>query len=162
MISNGMTSDPRQRSSPSEAAPRPEKLFVLGLCHRDGMLEPVAAGLSAPALRGLLLTSLPRPVRTGAATPRISPAPDGASIAVEGLTPRERQVAERLLAGLSNKEIAVSMKIEVHTVKTYLRHLFAKLAVRSRLEAAARLHATRKPATADAAALSAATSPSPM
>jgi len=56
------------------------------------------------------------------------------------LTPRERQVVELVAQGLSNKEIAHSLAIEVTTVKTHVHHLLEKLRLRRRGELAALAH----------------------
>jgi two-component system, NarL family, nitrate/nitrite response regulator NarL len=53
------------------------------------------------------------------------------------LTPREREVVELVAQGLSNKEIASRLAIEVTTVKTHVHHLLEKLQVRRRAELAA-------------------------
>jgi len=54
------------------------------------------------------------------------------------LTSREREVLSLIDRGLSNKEIAVGLHIEVNTVKNHVHHLLEKLRVGSRAEAAAR------------------------
>lgn len=54
------------------------------------------------------------------------------------LTARERQIAPLIAQGLSNKEIAQRLNIEVATVKNHVHHLLGKLGVGSRLEAMAR------------------------
>lgn len=51
------------------------------------------------------------------------------------LTRRETQVADLLVEGLSNKEIARRLKIEVSTVKNHVHNILAKLRARSRTEA---------------------------
>jgi DNA-binding CsgD family transcriptional regulator len=51
------------------------------------------------------------------------------------LTPREHEVLQLLAAGASNKEIARSLDISVHTVKFHIASLLAKLGATSRLEA---------------------------
>jgi DNA-binding CsgD family transcriptional regulator len=56
------------------------------------------------------------------------------------LTEAERQVAELAAEGRSNKEIAAALVVGVSTVETHLRHVFAKLDVRSRAQLARRLH----------------------
>jgi DNA-binding CsgD family transcriptional regulator len=58
------------------------------------------------------------------------------------LTPTERRVAELAAEGLSNKEIAGTLFVTVHTVEVHLSHAYAKLGIRSRSQLAARL-ATR-------------------
>ncbi len=52
------------------------------------------------------------------------------------LTPRELDVIRLVAKGLSNKEIGQSLSISPRTVNFHLDHLFAKLGVRSRTEAA--------------------------
>jgi DNA-binding NarL/FixJ family response regulator len=67
------------------------------------------------------------------------------------LTPREREVLVFIEQGMSNKQIAVDLGIEVRTVKNHVHHLLEKLRVSRRGEAAARLRSSRVP---DFAALS--------
>ena len=55
------------------------------------------------------------------------------------LTVRERQIARLLDEGLSNKEIAIQLCIEVATVKNHVHNILEKLHVHRRGEAAARL-----------------------
>jgi DNA-binding NarL/FixJ family response regulator len=52
------------------------------------------------------------------------------------LTPRERQVIERLAAGAANKEIAALLHLTEGTIKEYLYSIFRKVGVTSRLELA--------------------------
>jgi DNA-binding CsgD family transcriptional regulator len=54
----------------------------------------------------------------------------------EALTPAERQVALLVADGRTNREIAEQLFVSPHTVSTHLRHVFAKLQVRSRIELA--------------------------
>jgi two-component system, NarL family, nitrate/nitrite response regulator NarL len=49
-----------------------------------------------------------------------------------GLTPRESEVLELVSQGLSNKEIARILRLEVHTVKNHVQHLFRKVGVHHR------------------------------
>jgi len=53
------------------------------------------------------------------------------------LTPREKQVLRLVAAGAMDKEIAAELTISLHTVKTHLRNILAKLHARSRYAAAA-------------------------
>lgn len=59
------------------------------------------------------------------------------------LTPRERQVLALVQQGLSNQEIAVSLTIELGTVKNHIHNILRKLNVRSRHDAVAYLLMTR-------------------
>jgi DNA-binding NarL/FixJ family response regulator len=53
------------------------------------------------------------------------------------LTVRERQVADLIAEGLTNRAIALRLDIALHTVKTHVHRVLAKLSVNSRLEIAA-------------------------
>ncbi|HEX4725053.1 MAG TPA: LuxR C-terminal-related transcriptional regulator [Pseudonocardiaceae bacterium] len=54
-----------------------------------------------------------------------------------GLTGREQEVLALICAGRSAAQIAVTLEISPHTVVNHTRHIFAKLDVRSRTQAAA-------------------------
>jgi len=56
--------------------------------------------------------------------------------ASEKLTRREREVLELVRQGLSNRQIARTLWIAESTVKVHVRHIFEKLGVASRTEAA--------------------------
>jgi two-component system nitrate/nitrite response regulator NarL len=53
-----------------------------------------------------------------------------------GLTARESEVHELLAQGLTNEEIAKLLYISLSTTKVHVKHIYEKLGVRSRLEAA--------------------------
>lgn len=55
------------------------------------------------------------------------------------MSQRERQVLELLARGHSYKEIADSLGIAQNTVHSYIRRIYGKLHVRSRMEAVAKL-----------------------
>jgi DNA-binding NarL/FixJ family response regulator len=61
--------------------------------------------------------------------------PRGANRPAE-LTPRENEVHELLAQGLTNEEIAKQLYISLSTTKVHVKHIYEKLGVRSRLEAA--------------------------
>jgi ATP/maltotriose-dependent transcriptional regulator MalT len=93
-----------------------------------------AAGLALPAdhaiadaaaLLAALASMTPVPVR------------GPAKLQVAGLTPREREVLELVVAGRSNREIAAALFISVPTVKRHLTNIFAKLDLPSRSAATA-------------------------
>lgn len=56
-----------------------------------------------------------------------------------GFTLRESEVAALLVQGLSNREIAVALRISEHTVKSHLKAIYQKTAVTSRGHAVARI-----------------------
>jgi two-component system, NarL family, nitrate/nitrite response regulator NarL len=56
------------------------------------------------------------------------------------MTPRERDVINLIAEGLSNKEIAVKLRIATHTVKSHVRNVMEKLTLHTRLQIAAYAH----------------------
>jgi DNA-binding NarL/FixJ family response regulator len=54
------------------------------------------------------------------------------------LTPREREVWALMAAGLTNPQIAERLGLSDNTVKFHVQHLFSKLGVKNRTEAALR------------------------
>lgn len=62
-------------------------------------------------------------------------APKEEPIEGEGLTPREREVLELLVAGRRNQEIAEAMTLSLKTVEFHISNLLQKLGARSRAEA---------------------------
>ena len=55
------------------------------------------------------------------------------------LTDTEQRIARLATDGLSNKEIAATLYVSVHTVEKHLSHVYAKLGIRSRGQLAQRL-----------------------
>jgi|HubBroStandDraft_6_1064221.scaffolds.fasta_scaffold294046_2 NarL family two-component system response regulator LiaR len=53
-----------------------------------------------------------------------------------GLTERESELLSLLSTGMTNRELGIHLYISENTVKTQLRHLYAKLDVRNRAQAA--------------------------
>jgi len=51
-----------------------------------------------------------------------------------GLTRREREIAELVASGLSNREIATRLFISKRTVDAHVEHIFGKLAISSRVQ----------------------------
>lgn len=58
---------------------------------------------------------------------------------VEQLTARENEVLRHVKHGMTNKEIAEQMSVTVATIKFHLQHIYEKLHVHSRTEAAMKL-----------------------
>jgi LuxR family maltose regulon positive regulatory protein len=59
-------------------------------------------------------------------------------VAISSLSSRERSILEQIGQGKSNKEIAKDLSIAPETVKSHVKNIFAKLAVKKRAQAVAR------------------------
>jgi DNA-binding NarL/FixJ family response regulator len=98
---------------------RPEELVAA--------IHTIAAGdsLLSPSVTSRVIERMAR-----------QPAPDASHDArLEELTPREREVLELMARGLSNGEIAATLVIEESTIKTHVKRILSKLAVRDRVQA---------------------------
>ncbi len=69
--------------------------------------------------------------------------PLAAAAEVEDLSPREKEILELLAEGFPNKQIADRMGVTDGTVRWHLRHVYNKLHVRSRTEAALKFRSTK-------------------
>jgi DNA-binding NarL/FixJ family response regulator len=63
-------------------------------------------------------------------------AQDRPTVGWESLTETERAVAELVAQGLSNRDAAARLYVSIHTVAFYLRQIFRKLEIGSRVELA--------------------------
>ncbi|HSV69464.1 MAG TPA: LuxR C-terminal-related transcriptional regulator, partial [Methylibium sp.] len=86
------------------------------------------AALAAAARRAAALRAAADPA---------PPAADGNAPALALLSPREREVLNRIAAGDSNKLIARVFELSPHTVKRHVANILDKLALASRGQAAA-------------------------
>ncbi|GIK37475.1 MAG: hypothetical protein BroJett011_13080 [Chloroflexota bacterium] len=68
--------------------------------------------------------------------PALGQGASGQDALIDPLSEREIEVLRLLAQGLTNKDIAQTLCLSVLTVKTHLHHIFGKLGVRSRTEAA--------------------------
>jgi DNA-binding CsgD family transcriptional regulator len=118
----------------------------LGVVIENGVWDPaVIAVRSSPALgefvadqpewrgwlQGVLSASSDHSTanRLGLQVPRAARRP-------VNLTPRESEVHELLAQGLTNEKIAKQLYISLSTTKVHVKHIYEKLGVQSRLEAA--------------------------
>jgi len=92
------------------------------------LMVAVAAGetLCSPRVTAIIMARLSTLAATQAPATRVL-----------DLTPREVQILGLVDLGLSNKEIADRLCIEVHTVKNHMHNVLAKCGVRRRADAAA-------------------------
>ena len=114
-------------------------LLVLGRAQRRAKKRAAARQSLGQARAGFGQLGCPGWARAAAAElDRVSgrrAAPGG------GLTPGEQRVAELAASGLSNREIAAQLYLNVATVEAHLSRAYAKLGVRSRTQLARRLGA---------------------
>jgi DNA-binding NarL/FixJ family response regulator len=62
--------------------------------------------------------------------------PGSAPASLETLTVRERQILRMIRAGLTNRDISHGLAISISTVNRHVEHIFLKLGVRNRTQAA--------------------------
>lgn len=109
---------------------------LAGYVLREASVEDLVAAVESAA-RGELCCS---PGVAGALLRRLARLAGGRPLGEDGrLTRRELEIVAMIDDGLSNKEIASRLHIEVATVKNHVHHLIEKLGVRRRGEAAAKL-----------------------
>jgi two-component system nitrate/nitrite response regulator NarL len=110
---------------------------VDGCLPYDGSIDDLVAAI-ASCTRGELICS---PRIAAILFRRVGALGSGHSEGIDrsGLTTRERQIVNLIDGGLSNKEIALRLNIEVPTVKNHVHNILEKLNVATRAEAAARL-----------------------
>jgi two-component system, NarL family, nitrate/nitrite response regulator NarL len=115
---------------------------VAGFLPRNGSFDDLARAVTKVA-RGEV--ACPQSI-AGALLRRICADAHQRCVTTDHLTPREREVLVLIEQGMSNKQIAQRLGIEVRTVKNHVHNLLEKLRVQRRGEAAARLRSARVPA----------------
>ncbi|OLD95292.1 MAG: hypothetical protein DMD31_08130 [Gemmatimonadetes bacterium] len=141
-----------------QASPK-TKVILMGLLpiHED-VVQYVQAGVSGFVLKAATLDDFLHAIRSVAQGANILPPPltvslfsqiaglavlrgeDQALKAVQ-LTKREREVVDLIAAGMSNKEIAHRLHLATHTIRSHVHNVLEKLALHSRLQIAAYMHA---------------------
>ncbi len=109
--------------------------FLLKDVRRDDLVHAVrvvAAGdsLLAPAVTRRLVADVVRRRREEAAT-----GTEATPQRLDALTAREVETLRLLARGLSNAEIATTLFVSEHTVKTHVSNVLGKLALRDRVQA---------------------------
>lgn len=124
--------------------PETEVIALTSVLESASVVGAVKAGAIGYLLKDTQAPELRRAVKAAAAG-QIQLAPQAAAYlmrevrtetTLEPLTERETDVLRLLARGHSNKEIAIHLQIVEDTVKTHIRHILAKLGVRSRTQAA--------------------------
>jgi DNA-binding NarL/FixJ family response regulator len=120
----------------------PEPFEYARSLHIQGRLERSARRWGAA--RAAFADALERFDQLGAArwaektTADIARLPGRRPAGKQSLSPREREVAELVAGGLTNKEIAARLFLSISTVEASLSRVYGKLGVRSRTELAGR------------------------
>jgi DNA-binding NarL/FixJ family response regulator len=105
-----------------------------GFMLKDAPPEDIAAAVRIVANGDALLApSITRAVIEQFAR-QPAPTPPQAPVAVAALTPRERDVLDLLVAGLSNPQICNRLFISDATAKTHVARILQKLGVRDRVQ----------------------------
>jgi two-component system nitrate/nitrite response regulator NarL len=105
------------------------RIGVVAFLRKDQNIDHISDALEVIASGGVIFDST--------LTARPSPARGWRSQYVYMLAPREKDVLRRMVAGQSTAQMACEMKVEVSTIRTYVKNVFTKLGVHSRLQAAA-------------------------
>ena len=143
---------------------RPEaKVIVMDLLPvQEDLVDYVHAGVSGFIMKDATLGDLVHAIRAVAEGAHILPpevtgslfsqiARDAVSkrrprvLESERMTPREREVVNLIAQGMNNKEIARALHVATHTVKSHVRNIMEKLALRTRLQIAAYAQRGPKP-----------------
>jgi DNA-binding NarL/FixJ family response regulator len=105
------------------------RIGVVAFLRKDQNIDHISDALEVIASGGVIfdstLTARPSPARRWRPQPAYM------------LAPREKDVLRRMVAGQSTAQMACEMKVEVSTIRTYVKNVFTKLGVHSRLQAAA-------------------------
>jgi NarL family two-component system response regulator LiaR len=130
-------------------SPETRVIVLTSFLEDDRLLPAIQAGAAGYLLKNVAPAELARAIRAAhVGEAIIDPAvagrlvraiAEGASVKVTEpghLTRREHDVLELIVAGRSNKRIAVELGISEKTVKTHVGHLLAKLDVADRTQAA--------------------------
>ncbi len=113
---------------------------VAGYVSREASVEELVTVIESVA-RGEAICS-PRVAASLLRRVAALAAGQGGELPLAHLTSREREIVRLIDQGLSNKEIARDLGIEIATVKNHVHNLLEKLQVHRRGEAAARVRGT--------------------
>ncbi|MGA4541719.1 helix-turn-helix transcriptional regulator [Uniformispora flossi] len=131
-------------SALAAAGRRTEARDALAAAHARAVrlgAEPLRASAELLARRMSLTLPQPAPASANDPTPGgAKDSPDTATATAASLTPREREVLQRLARGYSNRRIAEELFISVKTASVHVSNILGKLEVASRGEAAALAH----------------------
>lgn len=162
-VMDGLEATRALHATGTSGAPEPPRVVVLTTFDADEyVVGAVAAGADGFLMKDTAPADLITAVRRVAAgEPMMSPSATAtlvrrvreevsalepsrqaaaAEAALEGLTPREREVAVAVGRGLSNAEIGAELHLSVPTVKAHVSRLFDKLGATNRVQIAMTVH----------------------
>ncbi len=131
--------------------PATRVLFLTSYADQEAVVATIFAGAAGYVLKEIASESLLRAIRAVAAGQSIldpavtqpvlarmqALAQQGPQSNEQGLSPQESRVLALVAEGKTNKEIAAALDLSEKTVKNYLGHIFQKLKVTRRSQAAA-------------------------
>ncbi len=134
-----------------DSLPQTQILMVTAFSNNDYVFDSLQAGASGYLLKSKSSEEVIRSIievmeggapMTGQIARRVievfrKPSPPGV-VAEAQLTPRENEILQWIAQGLSNKEIAAQIKTTTYTVGKHIEHIYEKLHVHCRTEAAAK------------------------
>ncbi len=103
---------------------------VAGLMRKDQCVGAIADALDVIAAGGVVFDQK-LCIRTSQSPPRRR------SGTLYVLTPREKEVLRRIVAGQSTRQMAKEMNIATSTLRTYVKNVLSKIGAHTRLQAAA-------------------------
>jgi DNA-binding NarL/FixJ family response regulator len=115
------------------ATPGGASAYLLKRTAPDRLIEPALSGLETFSCQDLLVRVRQYFEAAMAFVPGVEAPRD-----LESLTPREQELLALLSRGYEDKEIATRLGISAWTVRGHLKHIFGKLKVHTRTQAAVR------------------------
>lgn len=113
------------------------RLILLTSCDRDEEIRSAfKSGVVGFLTKNVLDGELIKAIRAVNAGHTYVPPKPAAQRERPHLSPRELEVLDLIVRGLSNKQIAYDLKISKETAKNHVKHIFEKLDVRNRTQAA--------------------------
>lgn len=107
------------------------KIGIVGFLGKDKRVSELADALDVIAAGGVVLDP-----RLGSRARR-RPSRRQRGYPLHVLTPREKEVLRRIVAGQSTDQMADEMQITISTLRSYVKNILIKLGAHSRLQAAA-------------------------
>jgi len=141
-----------------QASPETKVIMMGFLPIEEDVVEYVRAGVSGFVLKAATLDDFLHAIRSVAQGANILPPSltvslfsqvaglatrkgEGQALEAVRLTKREREVVDLIASGMSNKEIAHQLHVATHTIRNHVHNALEKLALHSRLQIAAYMHA---------------------